>query len=202
MDCHQYLLPTARRRRRRRRLLNAGADFPFPWHFAGGGGDAQRLLRSLASRRKQTLLDYMTDIPPRRVIIFAISARTVEELDDLLYKNKFPCTSIHAFRSGEYPICLPGRPLCHGGLPSVSSSHGSGRRSLRHEDGGASLRRGQPDDTSIDAHNVTHVINYDSAAGSPPQSPLLRAASSVSEQRLCNVSVDDVFQVINYGLPG
>jgi hypothetical protein len=55
---------------------------------------------------------------------------------------------------------------------------------------------------SIDAHNVTHVINYDSAAGSPPQSPLLRAASSVSEQRLCNVSVDDVFQVSNYGLPG
>jgi ATP-dependent RNA helicase DDX3X len=79
----------------------------------------QDVIEVAGPKKKQALLDYMNDIKPQRVIIFANSKRTVEELDDLLYKNKFPCTSIHgdrnqkereasmrAFRSGDCPVLI------------------------------------------------------------------------------------------------
>lgn len=80
---------------------------------------AQDVIEVAGPKKKQALLDYMNDLKPQRVIIFANSKRTVEELDDLLYKNKFPCTSIHgdrnqkereasmrAFRCGDCPVLI------------------------------------------------------------------------------------------------
>ncbi|KAL1843933.1 hypothetical protein VTJ49DRAFT_6876 [Mycothermus thermophilus] len=90
--------------------------------------------------KKQALLDFLRSLTPTRVIIFANSKRTVEELDDLLFSHELPCTAIHgdrnqlereasmrAFRAGKCPILI---------TTGVSS-------------------RG------IDVRNVVHVINYD-----------------------------------------
>ncbi|KAL2269499.1 hypothetical protein VTJ83DRAFT_1683 [Remersonia thermophila] len=92
------------------------------------------------SLKKQALLDFLRSLTPTRVIIFANTKRTVEELDDLLFSHELPCTAIHgdrnqlereasmrAFRAGTCPILI---------TTGVSS-------------------RG------IDVRNVVHVINYD-----------------------------------------
>ena len=90
--------------------------------------------------KKRALLDLIFSIKPGRIIVFVNQKRTADELDDYLYPEKLPCTSMHAdrtqreredsmraFRSGKSPILITT---------------------------GVSAR-------GIDVKNVQHVINYD-----------------------------------------
>lgn len=90
--------------------------------------------------KKRALLDLIFSLQPGRVIVFVNNKRTADELDDFLYHEKLPCTSMHAdrtqreredsmraFRSGKSPILITT---------------------------GVSAR-------GIDVKNVQHVINYD-----------------------------------------
>ncbi|KAJ4298547.1 hypothetical protein N0V88_003577 [Collariella sp. IMI 366227] len=92
------------------------------------------------SMKKQALFDLLKSLPPTRTIIFVNSKRTAEEVDDWLYNQGMPCTSMHGdrnqkereasmrgFRSGDWPILIAT---------------------------GVSAR-------GIDVRNVMHVINYD-----------------------------------------
>ncbi|KAL2180830.1 P-loop containing nucleoside triphosphate hydrolase protein [Thermothelomyces heterothallicus CBS 202.75] len=92
------------------------------------------------SLKKQALLDLITSLPPTRTIVFVNSKRTAEEVDDFLYKEQMPCTSMHSdrnqrereasmrgFRSGQWPILITTGVTARG----------------------------------IDVRNVMHVINYD-----------------------------------------
>lgn len=88
--------------------------------------------------KRQCLFDVLMGLPPCRTIIFVNSKRTADEVDDYLYNNGFPTTSIHsdrtqreredsirAFRTGKTPILIAT---------------------------GVSAR-------GLDVHNVMHVIN-------------------------------------------
>jgi ATP-dependent RNA helicase DDX3X len=92
------------------------------------------------SQKRQALIDLLMSCPPARTIIFVNSKRAADEVDDFLYNNGMPCTSIHsgrtqreredslrAFRTGKAPILIAT---------------------------GVSAR-------GLDIHNVMHVINYD-----------------------------------------
>lgn len=71
------------------------------------------------SEKKKALYDLLLSTPPARTIIFVNSKRTADEVDDFLFNNDLPCTSIHsdrtqreredsirAFRSGKAPILI------------------------------------------------------------------------------------------------
>ncbi|KAI1181103.1 P-loop containing nucleoside triphosphate hydrolase protein [Nemania sp. FL0916] len=90
--------------------------------------------------KNQALLDLLDSVAPRRTIIFVNSKRMADEVDDLLWHRKLPCTSMHAdrtqreredamraFRSGKTPILVTTGVTARG----------------------------------IDVRNVMHVINYD-----------------------------------------
>lgn len=71
-------------------------------------------------QKHEALVDLMRSVPPcRTLIIFVKSRRMCDELDDFLYNQKFPVTSIHsersqreregairAFRKGDSPIMV------------------------------------------------------------------------------------------------
>lgn len=92
------------------------------------------------SQKRQACLDLLNSMPPARTIIFVNSKRAADELDDYLFNQGMPTTSIHAdrtqreredsmraFRAGKTPIMIAT---------------------------GLSAR-------GIDVHNIVHVINYD-----------------------------------------
>ncbi|QSZ30836.1 hypothetical protein DSL72_000394 [Monilinia vaccinii-corymbosi] len=93
-----------------------------------------------AASKRKALYDLLLSTPPARTIIFVNTKRAADEIDDFLFNNALPCTSIHsdrtqreredsirAFRNGRMPILI---------ATGVSS-------------------RG------LDVHNVMHVINFD-----------------------------------------
>lgn len=49
--------------------------------------------------RRQCLVDLLLSLPSCRTIIFVNTQRGVDELDDFLYNNKFPCTAVHSGRT-------------------------------------------------------------------------------------------------------
>lgn len=90
--------------------------------------------------KKRALLDLLYSLEPGRTIIFVNNKRLADELDDYLFHQEMPCTSMHsdrtqreredsmrAFRAGTTPILITT---------------------------GVSAR-------GIDVVNVKHVINYD-----------------------------------------
>lgn len=92
------------------------------------------------SLKRQALLDLLRTLKPARTIIFVNSKVTADQLDDFLYNNDFPCTSMHsdrtqreredairAFRSGNTPLLITTGVTARG----------------------------------IDVRNVMHVVNYD-----------------------------------------
>ncbi|KAB8287887.1 hypothetical protein EYC80_010245 [Monilinia laxa] len=92
------------------------------------------------SSKKKALKDLLLSTPPARTMIFVNTKRAADEVDDFLFNEHLPCTSIHAgrtqreredsiraFRNGKTPIMI---------ATGVSS-------------------RG------LDVHNVMHVINFD-----------------------------------------
>ncbi|KAK4187317.1 DEAD/DEAH box RNA helicase [Podospora australis] len=111
----------------------------------GRAGSSHRNIKQVVMQtepheKKQTLVDLLNSLPPTRTIIFVNNKRTADELDDLLFNLKFPCTSMHSdrtqrereaamrgFRAGNFPILITT---------------------------GVSAR-------GIDVRNVMHVINYD-----------------------------------------
>ncbi|KAI0835419.1 P-loop containing nucleoside triphosphate hydrolase protein [Hypoxylon sp. FL0890] len=90
--------------------------------------------------KKEALIALIYSSKPGRTIVFVNSKRMADEIDDFLFNNGLPCTSMHsdrtqreredamrAFRAGKTPILVAT---------------------------GVSAR-------GIDVHNVAHVINYD-----------------------------------------
>ncbi|RYP66816.1 hypothetical protein DL771_007614 [Monosporascus sp. 5C6A] len=90
--------------------------------------------------KKQALLDLLCSMKPARTIIFVNSKRMADEIDDFLFHNELPSTSMHsdrtqreredsmrAFRSGKAPILVTTGVTARG----------------------------------IDVRNVMHVINFD-----------------------------------------
>lgn len=101
---------------------------------------AQVVMNVEPSLKRTAVLDLLNSMPPARTIIFVNMKRTADELDDFLFNQGMPSTSIHAdrtqreredamraFRSGKSPILIAT---------------------------GISAR-------GIDVRNVVHVINYD-----------------------------------------
>ncbi|KAI0602718.1 P-loop containing nucleoside triphosphate hydrolase protein [Biscogniauxia sp. FL1348] len=90
--------------------------------------------------KKKALLDLLYSMKPTRTIIFVNGKHMVDELDDFLWQQTLPCTSMHsdrtqreredamrAFRSGKSPLLITTGVTARG----------------------------------IDVRNVMHVINYD-----------------------------------------
>ena len=101
---------------------------------------AQDVIFTDPAEKKRCLLDLLRSMKPARTIIFVNSKQTADEIDDYLFHNDFPSTSMHgdrtqreredsmrAFRSGKAPIMVAT---------------------------GLSAR-------GIDVRNVGHVVNYD-----------------------------------------
>jgi len=100
----------------------------------------QRIYYIQPELKRKALLDLLTSMEPTRTVIFVNNKRTADELDDYLYNEGIPCTSMHAdrtqkereaamraFRKGENPVLIAT---------------------------GVSAR-------GIDVKSVGHVINYD-----------------------------------------
>ncbi|KAF1810943.1 putative DEAD/DEAH box RNA helicase [Eremomyces bilateralis CBS 781.70] len=100
----------------------------------------QRIIWVDREKKEQCLLDLLNTLPATRTVIFVRSKRSADMLDDFLYRNQLPCTSIHGnktqaeredamfnFRKARCPILVAT---------------------------GISAR-------GIDVVNVMHVINYD-----------------------------------------
>ncbi|ORX81565.1 DEAD-domain-containing protein [Basidiobolus meristosporus CBS 931.73] len=90
--------------------------------------------------KRDTLMHLLLSQPPSRTLIFVETKRGADSLDDFLYRQNFPCTSIHgdrtqreredaltAFRVGRTPIMVATAVAARG----------------------------------LDIKNVMHVINYD-----------------------------------------
>lgn len=101
---------------------------------------AQVIMQVETPLKRSTVLELLNSMPPARTIIFVNSKRTADELDDFLFNQGMPCTSIHAdrtqreredamraFRAGKTPILIATGVTARG----------------------------------IDVRNVVHVINYD-----------------------------------------
>lgn len=100
----------------------------------------QVVLLTDPSMKRQCLMDLLNSMPPARTIIFVNNKRVADELDDFMFNQGLPCTSIHAdrtqreredamraFRAGSSPILIATGVTARG----------------------------------IDVRNVCHVINYD-----------------------------------------
>jgi ATP-dependent RNA helicase DDX3X len=59
----------------------------------------QTVLQVEGREKRRRLVDLLTELGRQRVLIFVGTKRTADELDDYLFQNKFPCTSIHGDRS-------------------------------------------------------------------------------------------------------
>ncbi|KAF2452436.1 DEAD/DEAH box RNA helicase [Lineolata rhizophorae] len=101
---------------------------------------SQQVIWTNEDQKRNALVDLLLSLPPARTLIFVNSRRTADLLDDFLYNQTFPCTSIHydrtqlereealtKFRDGSTPILIAT---------------------------GISAR-------GIDVCNCMHVINYD-----------------------------------------
>jgi ATP-dependent RNA helicase DDX3X len=90
--------------------------------------------------KRKALVDLMLDQEPTRTIIFVNNKRLADELDDFLFNQGIPCTSMHSdrtqkeregamrsFRSGKTPVLVTTGVMARG----------------------------------IDVKSVGHVINYD-----------------------------------------
>lgn len=92
------------------------------------------------SQKRQACLGLLNSMPPARTIIFVNSKRMADELDDFLYNQGMPTTSIHADRTQrEREDAM--RAFRAGRAPILIAT-------------GISAR-------GIDVHNIVHVINYD-----------------------------------------
>lgn len=104
------------------------------------GNIQQTILEVAPSMKRQALVDLLNSMPPARTIVFVNMKRTADELDDLLFNQGMPCTSMHAdrtqreredamraFRAGKTPILIASGITARG----------------------------------IDVRNVMHVINFD-----------------------------------------
>lgn len=141
----QYMLFSATFPKRLRELAKthlANEHVRFRVGRAGSshGNILQVVMEVDAPLKRSTVLELLNSMPPARTVIFVNSKRTADELDDFLFNQGMPCTSIHAdrtqreredamraFRAGKTPILIAT---------------------------GVSAR-------GIDVRNVVHVINYD-----------------------------------------
>jgi ATP-dependent RNA helicase DDX3X len=100
----------------------------------------QNIIQVSNENKRKVLIDLLTTLDPCRTIIFVNSKRMADEIDDFLFNQNFPCTSMHsertqlereaamrAFRSAKAPILIATGVMARG----------------------------------IDVKNVLHVINYD-----------------------------------------
>lgn len=100
----------------------------------------QNIIEIDRNHKRKALMDLLAEMPGVRTIIFANSVREVDNLDDFLFNNGLPVTSIHrdrsqrereaalrSFRAGEAPILVASGVLARG----------------------------------IDVKNVHHIINYE-----------------------------------------
>lgn len=101
---------------------------------------AQVIMQVEGHLKRTTVLELLNSMPPARTVVFVNSKRTADELDDFLFNQGMPCTSIHsdrtqreredamrAFRAGKTPILIATGVTARG----------------------------------IDVRNVVHVVNYD-----------------------------------------
>ena len=90
--------------------------------------------------KRHVVLQVLNDHPPARTIIFVNSKRTADQLDDFLFQQGLPCTSLHSDRTQrEREDAM--RAFRQGRAPILIAT-------------GVSAR-------GIDVANVMHVINYD-----------------------------------------
>ncbi|EGS22792.1 uncharacterized protein CTHT_0012670 [Thermochaetoides thermophila DSM 1495] len=61
--------------------------------------DTHNIIEVHPSWKGKALMDLVNSYPPARTIIFVNSEHTAEELDDSLYDQEFPCTSLHSRRT-------------------------------------------------------------------------------------------------------
>ncbi|TGO48122.1 hypothetical protein BOTNAR_0491g00020 [Botryotinia narcissicola] len=93
-----------------------------------------------AASKRQALYDLLLSTPPARTIIFVNTKRAADEIDDYLFNNDLPCTSIHSDRTQrEREDSI--RAFRNGKMPILIAT-------------GVSAR-------GLDVHNVMHVINFD-----------------------------------------
>jgi ATP-dependent RNA helicase DDX3X len=93
-----------------------------------------------ANLKKTALLDYMHSLNPGRCIIFVNSKRMADEIDDFLFHNNIPCTSMHSDRTQrEREDAM--RSFRMGTAPVMVTT-------------GVSAR-------GIDVRNVRYVVNFD-----------------------------------------
>ncbi|KAM0173584.1 hypothetical protein ACHAPF_006639 [Botrytis cinerea] len=93
-----------------------------------------------AASKRQALYDLLLSTPPARTIIFVNTKRSADEIDDYLFNNDLPCTSIHSDRTQrEREDSI--RAFRNGKMPILIAT-------------GVSAR-------GLDVHNVMHVINFD-----------------------------------------
>ncbi|KAJ8070368.1 hypothetical protein OCU04_000746 [Sclerotinia nivalis] len=90
--------------------------------------------------KRQALYDLLLSTPPARTIIFVNTKRAADEIDDYLFNNDLPCTSIHSDRTQrEREDSI--RAFRNGKMPILIAT-------------GVSAR-------GLDVHNIMHVINFD-----------------------------------------
>jgi ATP-dependent RNA helicase DDX3X len=100
----------------------------------------QQIFYVQAELKRKALLDLLLSMKPCRTVIFVNNKRTADELDDYLFNQGIPCTSMHsdrtqkereaamrAFRGGKSPILIATGVTARG----------------------------------IDVKSVGHVVNYD-----------------------------------------
>ncbi|ROW10604.1 hypothetical protein VMCG_01907 [Cytospora schulzeri] len=141
----QYMLFSATFPKRLRELAMTHLATEHVRFRVGRAGIANEQIRQVIistdpSMKRQCLMDLLNSTPPARTIIFVNNKRVADELDDFMFNQGLPCTSIHAdrtqreredamrsFRAGSSPILIATGVTARG----------------------------------IDVRNVCHVINYD-----------------------------------------
>lgn len=90
--------------------------------------------------KKQALYDLLVSMPPSRTLVFVRSKKSADFVDDYLFNQGLPSTSIHSDRTQrEREDAL--RAFKSGTAPILVTTGVSGR--------------------GLDVRNVMHVINYD-----------------------------------------
>lgn len=91
-------------------------------------------------QKRKALTDLISSMPPARTIIFVNNKRAADELDDFLFNQGYPCTSMHADRTQrEREDAM--RAFRRGDAPILITT-------------GVAAR-------GIDVRNVMHVVNFD-----------------------------------------
>ncbi|KAL1872340.1 hypothetical protein Daus18300_004310 [Diaporthe australafricana] len=100
----------------------------------------QAIVQTEPSMKRQAMYDLLHSMPPARTLVFVNNKRTADELDDFLFNQGLPCTSLHADRTQlEREDAM--RAFRKGTMPIMIAT-------------GISAR-------GIDVRNVCHVINFD-----------------------------------------